>query len=964
MPTFSQDANYVWFDESGCGRNRFAAFRYVFNLRERSAGGSLSIFADTAYKLYVNGMYVNTGPARFDPANPLYDTHDLAGYLRKGKNVIAVLVNHYGEMTYFSRLARGGMIAWGTVRDGKRKIAIRTPDCWKVRREEGFDSTAPKLSFPINPIEVYDQARGLGRWMDVDYDDSKWSPTVVLAGPLPWGKLQPRTIPFLENREILPERVVSVQAIRDEEALWSFRIPFIDERHPDRPKYSNFLFAYTELYAPRDMDVKLGLFWGEYWLNGVELTDKRQSEHAVCRIDYAAHLKQGWNTFFFKCGAYGDTWDFYMAVPREAGIEVSADRSPSSDVLFRVSRPLLVEEYEKFVKPVGLPFTGRETFGGLPDAWREWKRGRTADNPAKETDLLLVDDVKPTESPYKISDLVFPKSQFPHGIAVTFDLGQDYNVRPSISLSGVKGATVDMAYSELLRNGRAELYYIHHRTHAADRFHACQDGVEWTVFHPRGFRYLTCVIRNAPGDVTLRAVKGISAMYPVRDICYFRCSDPLLDKIWDLCRRSQKVVMEDLYNADLYRERSMYGRDTMIQYMCNLACFGDQALMRRSLDIFIQTMSKDGHILACCPLDWDYFLYDFALNDVVGFWEYYKHSGDGEFAKSAWRAAAKAVEAMEIFEQPSGLLSADRKDMRTEDRNRVTNYGINHSDNGARADHHDKDGLSCNFNATWVGAMRAAANLCRAAGEKKKAGQLDARANRIAAKIRELLWDPRRQLFADNLRKKHYSVQGNALCVLHGVAVAKQLPSIRRFLAAELEDNFYGKVDPADGNRMSPAYGYYVLEGLYKAGLPGTAEKVIRKCWGWMLGDGATTVYEFFTARINQLVGHDRNSRCVSWSASPAWFLSRDVLGVRFPQPGNPDVITVVPCTESVTWAEGAYPHPRGRIEVRWERKNGRFRAEILVPPAVRVLNARKCGNGRFVSEFDVGEGDYLWRLA
>jgi hypothetical protein len=173
------------------------------------------------------------------------------------------------------------------------------------------------------------------------------------------------------------------------------------------------------------------------------------------------------------------------------------------------------------------------------------------------------------------------------------------------------------------------------------------------------------------------------------------------------------------------------------------------------------------------------------------------------------------------------------------------------------------------------------------------------------------------------------------------------MPSIREFLAAELEDNFYSKADSRGGYRVSPAYAYYVLDGVYRAGLPGTAEKVIRRCWGWMLGEGAATTYEFFdTMKPGQDYSH-----CVPWSASPAWFLSRDVLGVRFPEPGNTDVVRVDPRVESVSWAEGAYPHPRGRIEVRWEQRHGRMRIEVRVPPGVRVEGARKRGDGTFVVE-------------
>ncbi len=345
-------ASYVWFDDSGEGRNRFAAFRCAFDVRSGAAKGTLNVFADTAYHLYVNGMFVAAGPARFDPLHPLYDTHDLAPYLRKGRNVIAVLARHYGDMTFLSRMARAGMIAWGEVRDGRRTLTIATPDGWKVRREEGYDATAPNYSFTLPPLEVYDQVRGLGRWTQPDYDDSAWADAVPLAGGLPWGALSPRTVPLATYRDSLPERVVSVERLADDEALYSFRTRFFETRHPDVERHSKMLFARTELHAPRAMDLTLGLFWGDHWLNGAPLKNGRPSARSRHRIDHDVHLNAGWNPLFVRIPAYGDCWDFYLALPRAAGVRVSADRDPGSPVLFRTTCPLLVEEYEQHVAPL------------------------------------------------------------------------------------------------------------------------------------------------------------------------------------------------------------------------------------------------------------------------------------------------------------------------------------------------------------------------------------------------------------------------------------------------------------------------------------------------------------------------------------------------------------------------------------------------------------------------------------
>ena len=51
--------------------------------------------ADTRYKLLVNGARVTVGPSRSSPERWLYDTIDIAPFLREGDNVITVVVLRY-----------------------------------------------------------------------------------------------------------------------------------------------------------------------------------------------------------------------------------------------------------------------------------------------------------------------------------------------------------------------------------------------------------------------------------------------------------------------------------------------------------------------------------------------------------------------------------------------------------------------------------------------------------------------------------------------------------------------------------------------------------------------------------------------------------------------------------------------------------------------------------------------------
>ena len=58
------------------------AFRESFDLAQKPGAAVLHLFADARYVLWVNGAYVDRGPARFQPNGPEYDSINLGRHLR------------------------------------------------------------------------------------------------------------------------------------------------------------------------------------------------------------------------------------------------------------------------------------------------------------------------------------------------------------------------------------------------------------------------------------------------------------------------------------------------------------------------------------------------------------------------------------------------------------------------------------------------------------------------------------------------------------------------------------------------------------------------------------------------------------------------------------------------------------------------------------------------------------------
>ena len=191
-------------------------FRKTFELAKTPGTATLSIFADARYILWLNGQYIERGPARFQPNGPEYDTIEIASNLRAGTNVLALLV--VGNLS-------GGKImrhvpGLTAILDCDGKEVLRTDAAWKCTLNNSY------LKVRATWADLLDErvdARVLnGDWTALDYDDRQWQMAKPIAGSI-WGPLTARRIPRLretpvpfeiQNGAALPVALTNGQRLR------------------------------------------------------------------------------------------------------------------------------------------------------------------------------------------------------------------------------------------------------------------------------------------------------------------------------------------------------------------------------------------------------------------------------------------------------------------------------------------------------------------------------------------------------------------------------------------------------------------------------------------------------------------------------------------------------------------------------------------------------------------------------
>jgi len=703
-------ADYIWCDEHGRGYNRYVLFRRSFELAAEPAGGRLRIFADTRYRLLVNGVVLGHGPARFFTTCPEYDTYDIGAFLRKGANSVAVMVNSYGCVSFHSETSIGGLIAWGSAVDKEEgQVDLATPTGWKAKPSDAHQRETAKLSFALNPGETFDATKLDPDWAMPDYDDSGWPDAVPLADQDHWGELRPRSIPLLDERQVWPERRIATSVARyvEDEDIYSFIIVAGESKFRQRGLPA---MAMTYLHSPVEQQVTIGAFWGRYWLNGEELAPTRRDDMSL-RQDFTCRLREGWNSFLVMERLYYGAWEFYLGLPRNAGLAVSAERELNSPNTFLLGGPW-EGDLARRAEEMDLPLESPDDLPAELGPWRPWGRGRSAGSAYAE----------------RAWKAFRPLENAPHVAVRGADYaGTEVLGRPAIEFTAAEGTLVDFTYSEKLRDG-LPADHGQHNVRMAERCIAREGRQVWQTFHPRGMRFLEVLVT---GDLRAFELHGIAltrANYPVRNVGTFECSDPLLNRIWQVGRATQHACMEDAYLDCPRRERGLYSGDMLVQFYTNLAVFGDCALFRRCLELFM--LSQDNELpegarsveglLSPCPHGLLPGRHpDYSAIIVQGLWHYWARSGDAEFLRRMRPRLEKLMRGFEALEV-EGLGLLDGSDLSPYiDRQRM-----------------DRGGINCALNCFYQRAFADAARIMGVLGDAGAQAAYQARAERLAEAIR------------------------------------------------------------------------------------------------------------------------------------------------------------------------------------------------------------------------------------
>jgi hypothetical protein len=436
------------------------------------------------------------------------------------------------------------------------------------------------------------------------------------------------------------------------------------------------------------------------------------------------------------------------------------------------------------------------------------------------------------------------------------------------------------------------------------------------TFHPRGMRYLEV---NVHGDLDAFEIHdcGITrALYPTYELGEFECSDKLLDEVWRMGRDTLDACMEDAYLDCPWRERGLYSGDFLVQFHVNQATYGDVALFRRCIEVFLDGQGPDGWIRPGAHGLTPGNLPDYTATLVMSIWAYYERTGDLEFIRARAEGLRKCLQAIDGTKVADGVLHDCGEKRPYIDRSPV-----------------DKMGVSCSLNCFFQRAYLDGGRLLKLLGEEEAGDEALQKARELIPAIRQAFWDDENGMFLDrrpqDVEKPTPSTPANVLPLLFDIAAEEQVERALEFISARMADNLrVAEPTKSTDANVTTYFSFYALGVLFKYGRTMEALEFIRKYYGWMMDQGAWTVWEFMA---------DFASKCHAWGASPTYYLSSQVLGVTQPEPGNPNRLRIAPNPGDLQWAAGTWPHPAGPVRVEWQVVGDKLLLDYAAPEGVEV---------------------------
>jgi hypothetical protein len=640
-PSFTFNKNTRWIrdarlDRHGYNQTVIATRTFTADACRKAV---IRITADSCYRLFINGQWIQDGPSRAYPEHYLYDEIDVTEFLQNGENELKIIARYYGVGLMKDLCTEAGLLAQLDLEIDGGCVTIGTDCTWLTSPAVAWKSRTPKIGCQMEPFESYDAQLENGLKFQPAHE-------AYPAHAAPWKDLSAaQTLPLTRS----PRKAWLIQAriVERQPPHWS--VPVTRLCHPGVIEMNRKTGRPLALAAILPLEQEAAFdFSSDGWRVFIDGTER----------DGTTALKAGTHELlFFVRNFFGhhdkdlpfpfrnlpaNKWQaLVFPEPNFAGNEMVWDwfRDPAAEEAERhwseKQAVLASTPFAELTEKYALPVTEDELFYEDPDAalknrrpLRTLETGLTHLHPNPEGELELC-----------------------------FDFGAETVGYFFFELEAPAGTVIDLNAVEYIRKDGAVQHTVTNRNGL--RYSTKEGANRFTSLKRRGGRYLFVTLRNQSGPVNIREIGIIESTAPVEPRQPQNSGDEELDQIRQLCERTLQLCMEDTFtDCPLYEQVCWIG-DARNEALYAYRAFGDTRVARRSLELGAQSLERYPLVGAQIPSAWDCILPAWSFLWGIAVKEYFEFTCDLEFLKEFMPAVRKNMDGARSYIDPeTGLFRA------------------------------------------------------------------------------------------------------------------------------------------------------------------------------------------------------------------------------------------------------------------------------------------------------------------
>jgi hypothetical protein len=449
-----------------------------------------------------------------------------------------------------------------------------------------------------------------------------------------------------------------------------------------------------------------------------------------------------------------------------------------------------------------------------------------------------------------------------------------------------------------------------------------------------GWRYLEI---SAPGEHLaegqIAAVEQATDVRPT-EAATFASSDPVLDAVFQLMRRSALLSAQNVFLDTPTREKGQFLGDTIDQSFATMESLGERSLTRQAIVEFMHSQARywsNGALNAVYPNgDGKRDIPDYTEMFPEWVMRYHQVTGDDSLVAQALPTMKRVADYIWAAVDSAGLVhqlpgGSGQYTHGIIDWPPAMRYDTVVQDNGSRTV----------VNALAVGAMRSVADAAVTVGDTAAAEEYRRRAESLTAAMNALLREPISGRYSDGLALStgrqipNFSQHAQSFPVAYGVAPASSYQALGGYIR-DL------------GMRQGPMTLRQLLAALHRTGQPEAIVRLLTNATAdgpaRTLAEGGTFLWEQWTpgctvagctgAQVNQ---NSSESFSHGWGAAGISGILQSLLGLEVTSPGAATV-RIAPPANGLQHARGTVWTERGPVGIAWKRTGRGISLDVSVP--------------------------------